>query len=684
MSKISAEHLARRACVYVRQSTADQVQNNLESKRRQYGLVDRARQLGWQDIEVIDEDLGCSGSGIQRPGFERLLGSLCEGKVGAVLSIEASRLARNGRDWHTLLEFCSLVGALLIDADGIYDPQQTNDRLLLGMKGTISEMELASFRQRAQAAIDQKAKRGELFKRVPVGYVRTDNDRVEKDPDERVRAAIDLVFRKFVELASVRGVYVWLRAQAIKLPAIVGAGSAQQLVWKAARYHALLSLLHNPMYAGAYVYGRTKTTARIEQGRKRVVRTKRARSEDWTVLLIDHHAGYIGWEDWQRNQAVIANNANAMADVVQGSVRRGGALLSGLLRCGHCGAKLVAQYPSSGVIRYQCNSRILDPDLPCCVMFGGLRADRMVAEQALQCLSPQAIQAAVQALGSLRSADDERIEQRRLALEHARYEASRARRQYDAVDPDNRLVAAELERRWNEALRAQTRLEEEMAALERQRPQPIGTATQREILALAEDLPRLWDHPRSLPEFKKRILRTVLKEIIVRSEGDTVHFVLHWQGGDHTELRMQKTRTAQHRYVNDADTIALIRSLARLQPDSMIASILNRMGRRTPHGQGWSAARVCATRGNHSIPVYRQGEGQARGELTVAEAATAIGVTPTTVLRLIRSKRLPATQICANAPWILRKDDVERFLATRDRGNPPQTLHIDQLALDIQ
>jgi excisionase family DNA binding protein len=432
------------------------------------------------------------------------------------------------------------------------------------------------------------------------------------------------------------------------------------------------------------VYGRTKTTARIEQGRKRVVRTTRARSEDWTVLLIDHHAGYIGWEDWQRNQAVIANNANAMADVVQGSVRRGAALLSGLLRCGHCGAKLVAQYPSPGVIRYQCNGRILDPDLPCCVMFGGLRADRMVAEQALQCLSPQAIQAAVQALGALRSAGDERIEQKRLALEHARYEASRARRQYDAVDPDNRLVAAELERRWNEALRAQTHLEEELAALQRQRPQPIDVATQREILALAEDLPRLWDHPKSLPEFKKRILRTVLKEIIVRSEGDTVHFVLHWQGGDHTELRMQKARTGQHRYVNDADTIALIRALARLQPDSMIASILNRMGRRTPHGQGWTAARVGATRGNHSIPVYRQGEGQARGELTVAETAASIGVTPNTVLRLIRGKRLPATQVCANAPWILRKDDVERFLAARDPANPPQTLDPNQLALDIQ
>jgi DNA invertase Pin-like site-specific DNA recombinase len=213
MNKITSEHLARQACVYIRQSTPDQVQNNLESKRRQYALVERARQLGWEQVEVIDDDLGRSGSGTWRPGFERLLASLCSGKVGAVLSIEASRLARNGRDWHTLLEFCSVVGALLVDADGIYDPAQTNDRLLLGMKGTISEMELASFRQRAHAAMEQKAKRGELFKRVPIGYVRVADDRIEKDPDERIRAAIDMVLRKFVEFASVRRLYFWLHEQ---------------------------------------------------------------------------------------------------------------------------------------------------------------------------------------------------------------------------------------------------------------------------------------------------------------------------------------------------------------------------------------------------------------------------------------------------------------------------------------
>ena len=277
MNKITAEHLSRRACVYVRQSTPDQVQHNLESKRRQYALVERARQLGWEQVEVIDDDLGRSGSGTLRPGFERLLGWLCDGSVGAVFSIEASRLARNGRDWHTLLDFCSVVGALLIDAEGIYDPAQMNDRLLLGMKGTISEMELASFRQRAQEAIKQKAKRGELFMRVPIGYVRTCDDRIEKDSDERVRAAIDLVFGKFAELGSARRLYFWLCEQRIDMPALGSASSSERVVWKAPRYHCLLSLLQNPVYAGVYAYGRSKSSVRIEQGRKRVVQTNRDR-----------------------------------------------------------------------------------------------------------------------------------------------------------------------------------------------------------------------------------------------------------------------------------------------------------------------------------------------------------------------------------------------------------------------
>ena len=266
MNKISADHLARKACVYIRQSTPEQVHNNLESKRGQYALADRARQLR------MDRRRGhrrrswrIRGLVLTVPGFERLLALLCDGKVGAVFSVEASRLARNGRDWHTLLEFCSVVGALLIDADGIYDPTQINDRLLLGMKGTISEMELATFRQRAQAALEQKAKRGELFRRVAVGYVRTADDRLEKDPDERVRAAIDLAFRKFAELGSARQLYFWLCQQQMQLPAVGGSVSAHQIVWKQPRYHALLSLLKNPVYAGAYAYGRSKASVHIEQ-----------------------------------------------------------------------------------------------------------------------------------------------------------------------------------------------------------------------------------------------------------------------------------------------------------------------------------------------------------------------------------------------------------------------------------
>jgi len=650
----------------------------------QYALADRARQLGWTDVEVIDDDLGVSGTGVPRPGFERLLGSLCDGKVGAVLSIEVSRLARNGRDWHTLLQFCSVAGALLIDADGIYDPTQINDALLLGIKGTISEMEVATFRQRAQAALEQMAKRGELFRRVAIGYVRIPDNRIEKDPDERVRAAIDLAFRKFAEVGSVRQLYFWLCQQQIKLPALSGAGSAQQVVWKQPRYHSLLSLLKNPIYAGAYAYGRSKVTVRIEQGRKRSVRQKHHKREQWSALITEHHEGYIGWDVYKSNQEIIAHNANGMGQLVRGSVKRGGALLSGMLRCGHCGSKLLAQYPGPTVIRYQCASYILDREASCCVMFGGLRADCMVAEQVLECLKPLGIEAAIQAIENLQGAEDERVRQKQLAVQQARYEVGRAQRQYDAVDPLNRLVAGELERRWNEALKLQSQLEEELAALQREQTSTLSDAARAELLALGHDVRRLWDHPNSPPEFKKRILRSVLKEIIASSDGETVRLVLHWQGGEHTELTLEKTRTGKHRYVMDTDTIELIRSLARIQPDSMIASILNRFGRRTAHGESWNARRVCSARNNHKIEVYREGERQDRGELTVSEVASMLSVTETTVLRMIRQKQLPATHACLNAPWILLKEDVENYIAASRRAESPQTSNPNQMAFDIQ
>ena len=683
MNKITADHLVRRACVYIRQSTPEQVRHNLESKRRQYGLVDRARTLGWEEIDVIDDDLGMSGSGIHRPGFERLLSAVCDKQVGAVFSIEASRLARTNREWHTLLEFCSIVGVLLIDAEAVYDPRLTNDRLLLGMKGTISEMEVAGFRERAQSAILQKAQRGALVRRVPIGYIKGTEDRIERDPDARIRAAIDLIFRKFAELGSVRQVFFWLERQQIQLPIARGSEETQEIVWRPARYHAVLSVLKNPIYAGAYAYGRSKTVIGLEGGQKRVRRQVQRRREDWKVLIQDHHEGYIDWEVYQSNQTMIAQNDNAKGSAVRGAIKQGDALLAGLLRCGHCGAKLLAQYPRPGVIRYQCSGYLLNRDRACCVMFGGLRANRLVSEQLMQSLAPLGMGAAIETIESLESASDERVQQKALALEQARYEVTRARRQYDAVDPSNRLVAAELERRWNQALTTEAQMEAELVILREQRKDPITGELKRELLSFARDLPKLWDDSHSLPEHKKRLLRIALKEIIATSEDTAIRLVVHWQGGDHTQIEFSKIRSGQHRYVTDENLVELVRVLARIEPDPRIASILNRNQRRTAHEQTWTAKRVCSLRNNHAILVYREGERQARSEMSVSEAAIALGVTPTTVLRLIRVKQLRATQACVGAPWILRREEVERCVAGRNQTSPPPTADSEQLTLEI-
>jgi len=400
------------------------------------------------------------------------------------------------------------------------------------------------------------------------------------------------------------------------------------------------------------------------------------------VLIVDHHEGYIDWDVYQSNQTMIAHNDNARGNAVRGSIKHGDALLAGLLRCGHCGAKLLAQYPGPRVIRYQCSGYMLNRDRACCVMFGGLRADRLVSEQLVQALGPIGIEAAIEAIESLQGASDERIQQKALALEHARYEVTRARRQYDAVDPANRLVAAELERRWNQALSTEAQLGGELVTLQQGRERPLTDTQKRELLTLARDLPRLWDDPHSLPEHKKRLLRIALKEIIATCESETIRLILHWQGGDHTQIEFEKIRSGRHRYVTDDALVEIVRMLARVEPDARIASILNRNQRRTAHGQSWTAKRVCSLRNNHEISVYREGERQARGEMSVSESAAALGVTPASVLRLIRLKQLPATQACVNAPWILRRADVERCVAERNRPQAPPKVDSAQLTFE--
>ena len=685
MSKITAEHLQRRAYVYIRQSTPDQLAHNHESQRRQYGLAERAKQLGWSNVEIIDDDLGRSGGGIVRPGFERLLAAICERRVGAVLAIEASRLARNGRDWHTLIEFCGLVGTVIVDEDGIYDPRHPNDRLLLGMKGTMSELELSLFRQRSQEALKQKARRGALVFGVAAGYVKVGRDRIEKNPDQRVQEALQLVFTKFAEFQSARQVHVWLRDEGIELPVKSRQGEVHGVVWRLPAYNIVHNILTNPIYAGAYAFGRTTSRVSIENGRKRVRRGVLRPMAEWDVLIKDHHAAYITWEEFERNLKVIANNATGMSSAVaRGAARQGELLLAGLLRCGHCGRKLHVHYGGK-LGRYNCYGAHVNHGTARCITISGLSIDAAIANEVLCVLRPLGIEAAVKAIEIQSNESTAAERQLELSLRQARYEAAHARRQYDAVDPANRLVAGELERRWNEALRAVARIEGEIAAMIAQRAPPLGEPERQQLMALGADLERAWSHPAATAGTRKRILRTALSEIIVRREGAIIQAVLHWQGGDHTELQVKQRLNAAGRHnprIPD-DTIALVRELARLMPDRQIARLLNRIGVETGHGNAWTLERVRGFRSHHEIAGYREGEWAERSEITLEAAAKMIGVCNMTALRMLRRGDIKGRQVCPGAPWVIKAADLAGF-STGKRTRAPLTPNAAQPAFDFQ
>ncbi len=690
MSKITPDHLARQAIVYVRQSTADQVAHNLESQRRQYGLANRARQLGWADALIIDEDLGRSGSGVARPGFEKLLTAICEGRVGAVISIEASRLARNGRDWHTLLEFCGLVGTLIVDEEAIYDPRNPNDRLLLGMKGTMSEMELSMLRQRSFEALRQKARRGELFMTVAVGYVRVGRDGIEKDPDRRVREAIALVFAKFEEMRSVRQVHLWFRHERVVLPAVSYGAEGRHIQWKLPVYNTVLHILKNPIYAGAYAFGRTGSRVVIEDGRKRVVQGMAKPQEDWDVLIPNHDDGYISWPDFERNQRLIADNVTGKFGPGRGAIRRGEAVLAGLLRCGHCGRKLHVAYSGKGgnTGRYHCRGSSGNHGGATCISFGGMRVNRAVSAEIIRRLQPLGIEAAMAAEAARGQAHGDKRRQLELSLEQARYEAARARRQYDAVDPDNRLVAGELEARWNARLSAVAALEDEIKALDVAVSSIELSAVERDrLLSLGADLERAWNSPGTTPATKKQIMRALIDEIVVRIEGEMLDLIIRWQGGDHSQLSLRKGRNGQHRWTTDSDVVELTRALARLMPDKLIAAALNRAGKTTGRGNGWTQSRVCSLRNRNGIEAYREGERQERGEVTLNEAAEMLSLSSPSVRRIIREGHLSANQFCKGAPWIIRAADLENEAVIRAanarRLRTPQSGDRDQKTLQL-
>jgi excisionase family DNA binding protein len=690
MSKIGPEHLARRAYVYVRQSTADQLRHNHESRRRQYALADRARALGWSDVVVIDDDLGVSAGGVARPGFERLLAAICSGETGAVVSIEASRLARNGRDWHTLLEFCALVGSVIVDEDGVYDPRSVNDRLLLGMKGTMSEMELSLLRQRSVEALKLKASRGDLHTMVAIGFIRSDGDRIELDPDLRIRSAIAAVFQRFAQAGSVRQALLWFRQERIELPAATYVDGRRSVQWKLPGYNTLLHILTNPVYAGAYAFGRTESRSRIDAGRKRVVRGYRRSREEWQVLIVQHHEGYIDWDTYEHNLRVIADNTNMRGSMARGSLRRGEALLAGLLRCGHCARKLHIAYSGSdgNTARYHCKGAAINHgSLQRCISFGSLRVDQTVAAQVLSTLRPVGIQAALQAIDQRVCDDQSKRRQFELALEQARFEAARAQRQFDAVDPSNRLVAGELERRWNERLAQVASKQAELEALDAQAPSSLTPQQREALLRLGSDLPLAWHDPAAGNEVRKRILRSVIKEIIACVDDVEIHLVIHWQGGDHTALRMPKNRVGQHRWTTPPDVQKLIEQLARQLNDAGIASLLNRLGHRSGKGHTWTEMRVRSYRNDHGIAVYREGEREQRGEVTLEQAAKVLGLSTMTVLRMIATGSIAATQACRGAPWVIVRSELDRPELRSSVGpahRTPPTEDASQIPLELQ
>jgi DNA invertase Pin-like site-specific DNA recombinase len=678
VNKITESHLSREAYVYVRQSTQGQVLHNRESQRRQYSLQNKARELGWHKVVVIDEDLGKSASGsIERKGFERLLAKVCQGVTGAVFAVEASRLARNGREWHTLLELCGFMETLIIDHDGVYDPKQPNDRLLLGMKGTISEMELSILGQRSLEALKQKAGRGELYTTVAVGYLRRPGDRMEKDPDLRVQSAVALVFKKFREMASVRQVLLWFREKNVRLPSHGHQSGETQISWKLPVYNTLHHFLTNPIYGGAYAFGRTYTQTRIEEGQKRVIRGYRRQRADWPVLIKDHHEGYIGWEEYLHNQQVITENANMKGAMVRGSVKRGAGLLAGLLRCGHCGRKMHVTYSGAKgqVVRYGCRGAAINHGVGPCINIGAIRLERVITEELLTVLSPLGLEAALEAARRIEDKGSQEKAQKELALQQACYEAERARKQYDFADPENRLVAAELEHRWNEKLRL---VEELDAELQMMTPQKIlSQEDKEELLGLGEDLRFVWDQAASDVRLKKRILRAAVKEIVISISQGIVTGVVHWEGDDHSEVRFPKSRTGIHRWKTDLETEKLIRGLARISPDHKIAFLLNRLGKKTGKGNSWTQGRVRTFRNDHDIAVYEEGEVERRGEMFLDQAAAKLGVHKSIIYKSIRQGHLPAAQVCQGAPWIIAQEVLtkqEYLLGRNDLGSPESPL----------
>lgn len=677
--KIGAHHVARTAFVYVRQSTSHQVRNHLESQRRQYDLVGQIAELGWpkERIVLVDEDQGKSGASAgTRAGFGRLVAAVARSEAGIVSCLEMSRLARNNVDWHQLVYLCRWTDTLIADETGIYDPSLSTDRMVLGIRGQVSEIELDNSIHRMVEARWNKARRGELIITPPAGYEVDDDGLLAMTSDEAIRDAIRLVFTKFDELGAARQVLVWWREQGLKFPVRRILSRKHPIVWAIPTTQIIYSTLHHPIYAGAYVHGRAKTVREVDaegdiQVRKRMRKVAR---EDWPVLIKDHHPAYISYETFLENQKRLDANRVMRPHRDQsetGPAREGRALLQGLARCGKCGRRMGVSYGGvSGrrTLQYRCHKvRSRDPGTAECQLIGAERIERAVIDAFLRACEHAGEEAAllVQEQSQQRDEDVERVW--RLQIEKAEYEAQRAERQYDAVEPENRVVARELERRWNarmeelEVIRAKAR--------DARARQPALTPDELLMArALGSDLQAVWSAPTTGSRDKKRLLRALIDEVQIRTEPKRHLVRIVWKGGATTDREIVRLRGGQLKATSD-DIIELVRKLALDLDNAQIARTLNRQGRRSGLGRPFTAVAIHSLRAKYKIPghSHRVAKDPNEGPFTAEEAAARLGVAHTTVIQWLHDGLLAGEQLTPGAPWrIVLSDDARRRLTGGD------------------
>lgn len=670
--RIRPRHLELPAVVYVRQSTAGQVRVNRESTRQQYRLREQAEQLGWapERIEIVDEDLGVSGSGLERrPGFARMTRQVARGRVGAVFGLDATRLARNTADWFDLLRWLELTDTLLVEDGQVYDLASGDDSFLLAIKGSVSARERYMTAKRMQSAKRQKAERGELYGSVPVGYV-LQGRRLRRDPDERVRHAVRQVFATFRAEGSARRAAWALREAGERLPAREG-GRDGPLRWQAATYARVYELLTNPAMGGAYAWGRSRTVVRVDargcpSKRRRVLPRGR-----WRVLLEDHHTGYVSWSEWLAIQDRLAANSFRTG---RGAPREGRALLQGRVRCRRCGTKLQVRYGQG--VQYCCVPSVEAGAKQVCQSASAGAVDAAVAAALLEAVRPASVDAAVRARRRAAEREEERLRGHRLDVERLEHEAEREEREYVKVEPEFRTLKRPLARRWERALKRLERAREELRRAEERAPRQVSPVAAEWFAGMAEDLDRLWKHPAVTMRDRKRLLGALLEEALL--EGDwqagRIRVLLRWKGGTVEDLEVPWRRPAVEPVRDDLRTLEVVRRLARHCGDARIARTLNRQGRRTARGLRFNARRVLALRQRHGVPACGRRPADGEGSLrSVPAAAAELGVSRSTVYRWLEQGFLSGEQPVAGAPVRVRIDDAvrERMCASAPEGFLP-------------